>query len=450
MYKLHFILKQHSPLIHFQHDQEGATLRATEVKPKLDKFMIEQFGEKIKKNWYNNVDHGSLNYKLRILPPKRRSQFFIFSTNENNEIIGQIKSHYPKNGIISGTQYFADNNLLKKKNSTRMNDNGKPIKEFDFEKSKLNNAKLGLFYTKIECQIICFDESLKECIKKCLASFFVFNNFGNRQSKGFGCFTIEKIDNELNNLPFDDELKKAKKDISVFKTSLTADNMITIIEDSSKAYKILKSGMNTQSFKNPVYVKSLLFIYFCEKEKIRWEKRWIKQKAKLAGKLSYFKGKAKSIDCDCNKALEVPTGNNYKYVRGVLGIAETNEFLKEMGSEKFIVEIKNASIDRYQSPILIKINNKQIYFICKNNFDLVKDKPFNFKLFTDSRKPTNLESDLKLLNTPSKFNLKEFMNWCNTYMQSVSKADARNEKCKDDLRNYLFEIEDLNPDSNEQ
>ena len=41
MYKLEFTLKQHTPLIHFQHDQAGATLRATEVKPKLDKFLRE-------------------------------------------------------------------------------------------------------------------------------------------------------------------------------------------------------------------------------------------------------------------------------------------------------------------------------------------------------------------------------------------------------------------------
>ena len=42
MYKLEFTLKQHTPIIHFQHDQEGATLRATEVKPKLDRFIIEK------------------------------------------------------------------------------------------------------------------------------------------------------------------------------------------------------------------------------------------------------------------------------------------------------------------------------------------------------------------------------------------------------------------------
>lgn len=45
MYKLPIKLKQHTPIIHFQHKQVGATLRATEVKPKLDRFLLEKLGE---------------------------------------------------------------------------------------------------------------------------------------------------------------------------------------------------------------------------------------------------------------------------------------------------------------------------------------------------------------------------------------------------------------------
>jgi len=41
-FKVEFTLKQHTPLIHFQSDQSGATLRATELKPKLDRFLIEK------------------------------------------------------------------------------------------------------------------------------------------------------------------------------------------------------------------------------------------------------------------------------------------------------------------------------------------------------------------------------------------------------------------------
>jgi hypothetical protein len=38
MAKLIVKLEQHTPLIHFQHTQDGATLRATEFKPRFDKF----------------------------------------------------------------------------------------------------------------------------------------------------------------------------------------------------------------------------------------------------------------------------------------------------------------------------------------------------------------------------------------------------------------------------
>ena len=37
-------LKAHSPLIHFQHGSDGATLRVTEVKPKLDRYIIYKKG----------------------------------------------------------------------------------------------------------------------------------------------------------------------------------------------------------------------------------------------------------------------------------------------------------------------------------------------------------------------------------------------------------------------
>ena len=85
MHKLEIKLKQHTPLIHFQHDQEGATLRASEVKPKLDKFIVERDFEndfdKCKqyligyatdpntlKSLKEKFDKGyrALNYKIRI------------------------------------------------------------------------------------------------------------------------------------------------------------------------------------------------------------------------------------------------------------------------------------------------------------------------------------------------------------------------------------------------
>ena len=69
-------LKQHTPLIHFQHDQEGATLRASEVKPKLDKFILKRLGlgnyqagiDAAKdRGWLiGRGDHPALDYKMGI------------------------------------------------------------------------------------------------------------------------------------------------------------------------------------------------------------------------------------------------------------------------------------------------------------------------------------------------------------------------------------------------
>lgn len=38
--KVYTLIAQ-TPMIHFQHDQKGATLRATEVKPKLDRYLLK-------------------------------------------------------------------------------------------------------------------------------------------------------------------------------------------------------------------------------------------------------------------------------------------------------------------------------------------------------------------------------------------------------------------------
>ena len=60
-------LEQQTPIIHFQHDQKGATLRATEVKPKLDRFILSKMGKKEAEagGWFIK-DTKSLNYKLRF------------------------------------------------------------------------------------------------------------------------------------------------------------------------------------------------------------------------------------------------------------------------------------------------------------------------------------------------------------------------------------------------
>ena len=65
-FEKHYILKAHTPLIHFQYNQSGATLRATEVKPKLDRFLLDKLkNRKIPSYWFVEKTKA-LNYKLHI------------------------------------------------------------------------------------------------------------------------------------------------------------------------------------------------------------------------------------------------------------------------------------------------------------------------------------------------------------------------------------------------
>ncbi|HEC99336.1 MAG TPA: hypothetical protein ENN18_03005 [Proteobacteria bacterium] len=62
-------LKQHTPIIHFQHDQKGATLRATELKPKLDRYIDKlsiYYNGSILSS-VNKLSEGNNQYRLTIV-----------------------------------------------------------------------------------------------------------------------------------------------------------------------------------------------------------------------------------------------------------------------------------------------------------------------------------------------------------------------------------------------
>ena len=65
-FKVEFTLRQHTPIIHFQSDQSGATLRATELKPKFDRFLKEYvFNKKVPSSYKISQEKDALNYKSK-------------------------------------------------------------------------------------------------------------------------------------------------------------------------------------------------------------------------------------------------------------------------------------------------------------------------------------------------------------------------------------------------
>ena len=74
-FEIELKLKQVTPMIHFQHDSCGATLRASEVKPKLDRYIKRKYlaehpnmtdeEKKAYKKWFIG-ETDALDYKMSI------------------------------------------------------------------------------------------------------------------------------------------------------------------------------------------------------------------------------------------------------------------------------------------------------------------------------------------------------------------------------------------------
>ena len=160
-FKVVFTLKQHTPLIHFQSDQSGATLRATELKPKFDRFLLEQVEEI---PFIQNANGSkSLDYKVKINICNFKKEGITYKVNNNKDKI--VDEGFPT--------FFAT-----------MGDEWK------------ENPKYFVYGDTIEVEIFSFHRDLLSIIQEYFPQFIFETNFGTRQSKGFGSFSVVKIDNK--------------------------------------------------------------------------------------------------------------------------------------------------------------------------------------------------------------------------------------------------------------
>jgi hypothetical protein len=188
MHKLEIKLKQHTPLIHFQHDQEGATLRASEVKPKLDKYLLTALGrgnyqagiaQARENGWLiGKGDHPALDYKIRI----EAKAFKDVSIPVKPQKVRGVQQYDDFGRELYTTNSYPDN-----KASLIMSNIGGRVREEVFNMVIAKNVKM-LFISKKERLII--------EIQKHICRFIGRTSFGNRTSKGFGSFEVKEIDGE--------------------------------------------------------------------------------------------------------------------------------------------------------------------------------------------------------------------------------------------------------------
>lgn len=256
MKTLKVLLKQHTPLIHFQHDQEGATLRASEVKPKLDRFIIEKLGNgkaevgkgiaKNKKWLIGSGEHAALDYKLRITA--KSLEFFLIEGYFGCNAKGKP---YP------APMFFGNMESDAKKKGARKK------KKFSINKGDL---ELVLFSRKDDLAIFILTH---------LYQFFMQTNFGTRQSKGYGSFSLNDESWKKNM-----ELVMGQKNISIpelkspYFISDKSDKSYKLFQDMELFSKAIRSGIN-DCFGEKFYMKSLMFAY-AKSKKEQWEKKTIK------------------------------------------------------------------------------------------------------------------------------------------------------------------------------
>ena len=391
MEKLVIKLKQHTPLIHFQHDQEGATLRASEVKPKLDRFILSKLGDgnyeagaKIaKKNGWlvGKGDHPSLNYKMRIV-----------STKKDDSIV--LNKHWNDRNQNFSTDNFPF--LL-------ANMGGKESED------ELVNL---VMHNEISVCFSALSSDLVNFINLNCEPFFALTTFGQRQTKGFGSFTVaskQVNDNEIINIEWNKEFKKYYENgTPILKFPLNPNDnnykkQLMLFSVLDFYWRCLKSGINYPNRKAPrngigdaiilnaeKYIKSFLWIYLNQKG-YTWEKRALKN----------------------NFHLETPfpprnikdNANQVSFGRGLLGCPEKyeyripqNKFRKKWDgrySEETVshtITIENEVIDRIASPIffkpVIEENNVSVYILFAkdliNKIKNVSERNRSFK-FLDER-----------------------------------------------------------------
>jgi hypothetical protein len=311
MYTLTITLKQHTPLIHFQHDQEGATLRASEVKPKLDRFIINKLSEEQIAFEHIKSSHDALDYKIKIKSDALKTY--------------PIHDRYPL--------FFGN-----------MGDGER--KEFRYCDG----------YTKVEFQT--FHEELIDYLKQYLVEFFLCNNFGTRQSKGFGAFFLDKSD-PLYQSPLQTKLMDYRFIIIDVSGDLT-NQWKALFEYIELFYKTLRSGLNICDRRgySTFYIKPVIFKYAKEKG-LQWDKKTIKETyfdrdlatqqlahpdKELADVIHYEQGLNESKKYIFKDLLGLSSDENWSY-RGHVIKKSIKEDIK--GREK-------ESIERFKSPILFK------------------------------------------------------------------------------------------------
>lgn len=338
-------LVQHTPLIHFQHSEPHACLRATEVKPKLDRFLIEQlekddrFGDGRWKKWFvGDGSQQSFDYMMRITPNSEQVE----RTQSIERAIARAEHRPPNTNLHEiHKNYF-----------------GNMVSGNNIQATIRETFKESLFYKDgLTLTIRCFIPELLTLIDEHIRGFFMMHNFGTRQRKGFGSFTVD-ISTKPNEPKGFDLVGKYCPNAYYCKldNDVNADALLDAVWVISA---FLRSGFNRGEGN---YVRGFVFRYFQrEKNPLANDKAFVKQQV------------LRNVYNEATRGEHLhPYGNNvrYRYVRGLLGTNENSRFCRaprgETREDRTVhnIYIHSAEgVERFPSPLLFKPIGKFVFIL---------------------------------------------------------------------------------------
>ncbi len=398
MAKLKVKLKQHTPLIHFQHEQSNSILRATELKPKLDKFLITHafknkfqnykkflVGYEEKKTEKDYGDKKALNYKVRI-------------ANIKGHIVQDIDRFFP--------MYFG--NMGKGK------------------------RKKFVWCDSLQLEFFSFNKELINIIDDNIDYFFACTNFGSRQSKGFGSFYPEygDISTDGNFLGRLDEMYDLYFLIDYNDKGLSLDMPNKdIMQQIDSIYSLMKGGINL----GDAYHRGFIFKYL-HKRGIGNEKKFIKDRFPVPKEKNYKKDNSEK-----------------RFGRAVLGLAGTYMYRSKEYNSTIVVSSKE--IDRFTSPITFKVVEDLVaiipsYYLSKDKVasrkfiipDEILNETFKFS-YQEKRKDRDRSKIQKakpqFISTPKEFDIQDFLISFTDYFNNLQPCVSKNGKYNSTIKKAI-------------
>lgn len=415
-------LEAQSPMVHFQAFTDGATIRPSEVKPKLDKFIIEKLLKhtkatslaELRKGEYKDIfqsdkgdaDNDALDYKMQILCDE--APVVIPLNIQAGKAPNELKNQLKKIGNAQAYALFYGNSG-----------------------QKMDDQKFGVF-SNPTVRIICFNEKIRTLIEQYIEEFFLVTNFGTMQSKGFGSFAPahlierknaqeagkisadtmtqvaaylkEKNGGECYYFDYSDfprtDSSKGKVDQNKDSRNQKNSRCIKMFEDIIMFYSIMKTGRNISKTDRKTgkvatdYVRSYIYQYMHEKHGVDNEKAYAKQQGMAPILNTSGRGREYLDRVD----------QNPKYVRALLGTGENVGYKKsETGFDRVNVSMKHKreTLERVSSPIYFKIVGDKVFITATEIPDEIWEQEFTF----------SGQGKTGVLSTPKKeeFDIRDFL-----------------------------------------